>query len=328
MAEPASLLLLAVTATDLVVFAGSVLPAVPPAAYAAVRGGAEVVARAQPAVAGAAPQRALVVPTLPGANWASLGGAHLLQGYNALAPADLYRLLSSRPPTPLAEIGYVDDASLASPDSHVLDLPRCALVVTSDPPLPGLAAAIAADARWRRLDVAPRSGLVAYANERVRPLAWLVTRTRVVDPASAFDVVRGAAPAAGFDPAREALVEAALPDVADAPLADAAVELETWSDDAIVLRVRADRTALLVTSEPDFPGWRADVDGAAAPVLRVNAAFRGVVVPAGARTVRLAYRPGTTRIGLAVAIVAALVLAWYAVSPARRARAGTPGPRA
>ena len=327
-AGPTSVALLAVAATDLVLFAGAVLPAVPPAAYAAVRGGAEAVARSQPAIVGTAPQRALVVPTLPGANWASLAGAHLLQGYNALAPADLYRLLSSRPPTPLAEIGYVDDASLASPDNHVLDLLRCALVVAPDPPLPGLGAAIAADPRWRRLDAAPRPGLAAYANGRVRPLAWLVTRTRVLDPATAFDVVRGAVPGADFDPKREALVAAALPDVADAPLGDVAVELTTWSDDEIVLLVRAERTALLVTSEPDFPGWHADVDGAARPVLRVNAAFRGVVVPAGAHTVRLAYRPATTRIGLVVALVAALAIAWCAVSPARPAPAGTPGRRA
>ena len=346
MAGAASLALLVVTAADLVVFAGTVLPAVSPATYAALRARPEVVVRALAPVAGAAPQRALVVPLLPGVNWASLTDAHLVQGYNALAPADLYRLLSSRPPTPLAEIGYVDDPSLASPGSHVLDLLRCALVVAPDPPLPGLGAAIAADARWRRLADAPGPGLAAYANGRVRPLAWLVTRTRVVDPARAFDIVRGAVPGEDLDPAREALVAAAPPGVTDVPLADAAVELAAWADDEIVLRVRADRTALLVTSEPDFPGWRADVDGAAAPVLRVNAAFRGVVVPAGAHTVRLAYRPVSTRLGLLVAAAALLALAWCVrgiaragssrvvggadadVSPDRPARAGTRGPHA
>lgn len=56
------------------------------------------------------------------------------------------------------------------------------------------------------------------------------------------------------------------------------------------------------------PGWKARVDGAEAPVLRANVAFRAVPVEAGTHAVELEYRPGGLRLGLA--ITAAALFAW------------------
>lgn len=49
----------------------------------------------------------------------------------------------------------------------------------------------------------------------------------------------------------------------------------------------------LVLSELDFPGWLADVDGAAVPIHRANGMFRAVCVPAGEHTVNFVFRPWT-----------------------------------
>jgi uncharacterized membrane protein YfhO len=49
------------------------------------------------------------------------------------------------------------------------------------------------------------------------------------------------------------------------------------------------------------------VDGVASPVHRVNALFRGVAVPAGARRVEMRFDPWTFRAGAALSIAAALV---------------------
>jgi hypothetical protein len=46
------------------------------------------------------------------------------------------------------------------------------------------------------------------------------------------------------------------------------------------------------------PGWRARVDGIDAPVLKANAAFRAVAVPAGFHVVTLTYRPTSVVVGL------------------------------
>src|SRR5207249_12162414 len=64
-------------------------------------------------------------------------------------------------------------------------------------------------------------------------------------------------------------------------------------------RVTVGTARHLVVSVDHAPGWRARVDGRAAPVLRADYAFMAVEVPAGAHEVELWYRPR----GLAPAVV-------------------------
>ncbi len=54
---------------------------------------------------------------------------------------------------------------------------------------------------------------------------------------------------------------------------------------------------LMVVSDNWFPGWRAAVDGNSVPIWKVNTAIRGVVVPAGAHTVTMTYRPMSVYLG-------------------------------
>ena len=77
--------------------------------------------------------------------------------------------------------------------------------------------------------------------------------------------------------------------------------------------VHADRPQLVVVAEADFRGWRASVDGRAAPVLNADVAFVGVPVPAGTHTLKLRYRapgvtPGDWISGLTVLVCAAVVV--------------------
>ena len=73
---------------------------------------------------------------------------------------------------------------------------------------------------------------------------------------------------------------------------------------------------LVVISEAAWKGWRADVDGHAAKIVRANHAFLGVFVPAGKHTIRLTYRPkAVTTTG---AIIATAVGLLCLRSPLRR----------
>jgi hypothetical protein len=65
----------------------------------------------------------------------------------------------------------------------------------------------------------------------------------------------------------------------------------------------------VVLAEAWDPGWKAEVDGAARPVLRADVAFRAVPVPAGRHVLRLSYQPGAARNGAALATAGALALA-------------------
>lgn len=79
----------------------------------------------------------------------------------------------------------------------------------------------------------------------------------------------------------------------------------------LYLRADADERVLVATSVPDWPGWRAEVDGRQVPTLAVNHAFVGFYLEAGKHEVRLAYRPASFRNGLllfSLGIAAALAL--------------------
>jgi len=70
------------------------------------------------------------------------------------------------------------------------------------------------------------------------------------------------------------------------------------------------------------PGWRATLDGGAAPLLRANVAFRAVPVPAGRHEVELRYRPRSLILGLLVTAVTGLSALAFAVGKAISPAAG------
>ena len=69
----------------------------------------------------------------------------------------------------------------------------------------------------------------------------------------------------------------------------------------------------LVLSDSHYPGWRAEVDGVATPVLLANHVFRAIRIPAGARTALFEYKPLSFRLGGGISLaslLALVVLAW------------------
>lgn len=118
--------------------------------------------------------------------------------------------------------------------------------------------------------------------------------------------------APGFDPSRTAIVAGAdppRPAAASTGAGPSPVDVERSGAHRIDLRVNAPRGGLLVSSEVDYPGWEATVDGAPAPVLRTDVALRGVAVPPGEHRVSFAFVPRSFRYGLAASLVAAAALA-------------------
>jgi hypothetical protein len=51
-------------------------------------------------------------------------------------------------------------------------------------------------------------------------------------------------------------------------------------------------TRLLITSEADYPGWRASLNGGEIPIIHTNVAFRGLQIPADRHRVEFVFRPG------------------------------------
>lgn len=85
------------------------------------------------------------------------------------------------------------------------------------------------------------------------------------------------------------------------------VRMESWPGGA-QLTVSAPEGGLLVINDTYYPGWQATVDGVGTPILWTNYLFMGVPLEPGVHTVRLEYRPASVPLGLAVSLIAGLVL--------------------
>jgi hypothetical protein len=115
----------------------------------------------------------------------------------------------------------------------------------------------------------------------------------------------------------------ALPALPSAAGRAGSCALVSFANTRLVARCRADRDALAVFIEQHDAGWRAEVDGAAAPVLRANLLMRAVPVPAGEHVVALSYQAPGLRIAAAVSGCSLLILAGLFI-PRRRRRTHTP----
>ena len=152
-----------------------------------------------------------------------------------------------------------------------------------------------------------------YEDDRVRvdalpdpwPRAWLVHRCTVIrDPATVLDSLDR------FDYQHSALLEEEPAcRLAAPPSAEPFPVIETCEPSRVVLKVDAASDALLVLSDLYYPGWRAELDGRPAPILRANYLMRAVAVPAGRHTVGFLYEPASFKAGIAASLAGGLAIA-------------------
>jgi hypothetical protein len=160
----------------------------------------------------------------------------------------------------------------------------------------------------------PMPGLrTVYKDERVRvdalpdpwPRAWLAHDYAVVrEPAEMLKALDR------LDYRNSVLLEAEPGcRVGAATVKEAVPEIASCEPDRVVLKVEAASDALLVLSDLYYPGWRADVDGKPADILRANYLMRAVAVPAGRHTVSFVYEPASFRAGMAASLAGGLAVA-------------------
>jgi Bacterial membrane protein YfhO len=86
------------------------------------------------------------------------------------------------------------------------------------------------------------------------------------------------------------------------------VALTNYLRNSIDLTVNARQPAFLASSEPNYPGWKATIDGHPAAIYNTNAAFRGLSVPAGRHRIRFVFAPAILFVSFGVSVAA--WLAW------------------
>jgi hypothetical protein len=163
---------------------------------------------------------------------------------------------------------------------------------------------------------APGLDIRVYEVAAPWPRAYLACR--VVTRSSLEDALRQPLQP-GFDPVRDVALEG--PGHAACEAGSVARGSAVPGEDRY--EVQSDGPGYLVTRDSFAQGWRATVDGRAAPVLRANGKHRAVAVPEGRHVVELRYDPPGLRLGLALTALAGLACAALWVRPVLR-----PGARA
>ena len=97
-----------------------------------------------------------------------------------------------------------------------------------------------------------------------------------------------------------------------------------WVNGRRATRARTPNDGYLSLWDSYNPDWHVDVDGQPAPLMRVNAVFRGVHLVTGDHIVTFTYHPARLYLGAQVSVVTALALLLWIAWGMRRAR-GAPG---
>jgi hypothetical protein len=147
----------------------------------------------------------------------------------------------------------------------------------------------------------------------VGPRAWLVTKAKIADDATILADIADP----NFERWRIALLEpdaAAILDHLNASEAQQITDLTAHVSRSMPYptRLSYDVTtpgpALLILSEPDYPGWQATLDGQSVPIVRADYVLRAVPVPAGEHRVELTFRPLSFMIGAAISTLAVFII--------------------
>ena len=69
------------------------------------------------------------------------------------------------------------------------------------------------------------------------------------------------------------------------------VLVKHYGRNSVTLETEASNAALLVSSEANYPGWKATIDGRETPILTTGDVFRALQIPAGKHTVEFKFAP-------------------------------------
>ena len=278
----------------------------------------------------------------PGSPAASVSGVRSVRGYNPLDVARYRQFLAF-----IADVGEPQRAfsgNFTNPVMHefpvknrrLFDLLGVAWEVApaDDPPAGGGWVGVAGAA-----DPAPRSynflgrgvrqlpPMRLYFNVQSMPRAFVVPAA--VPEAGEADVL---AQLQGLDPWQTATLAGWDPGVDPLPKAAGGRRWQQITDarpNRLTVELDGQSAGLLVLTDPWYPGWRCWVDGTEVPLRKADYAFRGVMVPNGAREVEFRFEPRSYRVGRfasVVALGAILIVFGFAVALKFRARSA-PGRR-
>lgn len=141
------------------------------------------------------------------------------------------------------------------------------------------------------------NGLTVVENELAMARAFVPQTVQTIDDGQQIEQLR----AVNFDPARISYVTERL----DLPAASrGSAKIVEELPERVVVNAAMDTAGMVVLADFWDKGWQAQVDGQLTPILIVNHAIRGVVLPPGQHQVIFRYIPESVRIGWIISVAA------------------------
>jgi membrane protein YfhO len=175
-----------------------------------------------------------------------------------------------------------------------------------------------------RPEVEPLHDLEAFSRPptRVYRIKSVLARVRFVPQAASFshpDDLAMSLADRSWDPERSVLLEGESSEsVPDAPgQGGGEVVVEVDEPERLGVRVRSPSRGYLVVTDAHAPGWRAEIDGARAPILKANGLFRAVALAPGDHEVRMTYRPPGLAAGACLSLLGLVVAGAWAYGTRR-----------
>ncbi len=164
--------------------------------------------------------------------------------------------------------------------------------------------------------ISPGRTMDLWDNRDARPRAWMTRR--FVFAGSSAEALRRIT--SGFDTRHDAVIEVPAGQAPSGYPPSGLGRNEGWPPgEAVVVAADPEICIIdahaegaggwLVTSDADYPGWRAEIDGVPTPIARADGLFRAVWVPPGRHRISFRYRPWTVLIGLSISAAAVLAMA-------------------
>ena len=172
-------------------------------------------------------------------------------------------------------------------------------------------------------DVQVRRNMAAF------PRAWVVHRARLIRPLDQLAPLRnalldrlghgdgdvhGEPRLSNLDLRAEAYVESDRPESLAAylpgtdPNPAESVTVRYESSTRVLLEAHLQRAGLIVLADTFDKGWKLEIDGQAAPILRANLMMRAASVPAGSHTLVYTYQPYPLQLGALFSAVGLAIL--------------------
>jgi hypothetical protein len=152
-----------------------------------------------------------------------------------------------------------------------------------------------------------------FENLRALPRAFLVPASGIeVLSEESAQLARVADPS--FDPEQQVILDqgpqgASGPEVAVS--AGRPVEWMERSANHFLLKVRSPKASVLVASQIYYPGWHAEIDNVAVPVVPANYALASIFVPPGEHEIRFYYLPFSIKVGGSASVISLVVVSVF-----------------